>query len=340
MRNTRLLLALLLAANTAHVAAAELQAYAGAVGGQASGNGGTFDCATSGPTIGNGWSAGLSLPTEGIAFCHLTGGVDNQVSSSGPLNASQSVIGPTASGQFIGAAAARADYGRLGVAASGSKAGATSNFNFDSAAGFARFQDELILTNPAFATGTPASVSFSFHIEGSMSSASNAPFTQQADVALGLRVNTGGVFDLFRATLINDQLPFVRGGSSGVPGGFIGGPGSLSGAADITSLFGFDIQWGVPFTLEVALRTLLNPCCFGTSQTADFFNTARLSGIAVNGPGGPITDFLVSSASGTHYSAAGVAAVPAPGSLAMLAAGLAALGLRRRRARFDCGAIA
>lgn len=332
MRYSPVFLTLLIAANGAPVAAAELQAYAGVVGGLAFGNGG-FDCATSGPTIGNGWSSGLSLPTEGMAFCHLAGGVDNQISASGPLHAAQSVVGPSASGQFIGSASAHAEYGRLGVAASGSKAGGTSSFNFDSAASFARFQDELTLNNPAFATGTAATVSFSFHIEGSMSSASNAPFTQQSDVALGVRVDSGGIFDVFRATLINDQLPFVRGGSSGLPGAFNSGPGVLSGAADITSLGGFNFQWGVPFKLEVALRTLLNPCCFGTSQTTDFFNTARLSGITVNGAGGPITDFLVSSSSGTAYSAAGVTAVPLPCSLPLLGAGLAALGLRRRARR-------
>lgn len=55
-----------------------LQAYAGAVAGVAQGTGGIFACATSGPTIGDGWFAGLRMPTEGFAGCNLQGGIQNQ----------------------------------------------------------------------------------------------------------------------------------------------------------------------------------------------------------------------------------------------------------------------
>lgn len=73
----------------------------------------------------------------------VAGGITNQVSSSGTLSSTQSVTGPVASGQFIDTASSQAAFGALAVHATGSKDRATSNFNFDSAAAFARFQDEL-----------------------------------------------------------------------------------------------------------------------------------------------------------------------------------------------------
>src|ERR671921_778697 len=59
----------LLAAAPMH---AQLRANAGVVAGNAQ-FGPQFQCATSGPTIGPPWFAGLTLPTEGIAACGLSG---------------------------------------------------------------------------------------------------------------------------------------------------------------------------------------------------------------------------------------------------------------------------
>lgn len=78
----------------------------------------------------------------------VAGGVTNQVSSSGTLSSTQSVTGPVASGQFIDTASSQAAFGALAVHATGSKDRATSNFNFDSTAAFARFQDELRERDP------------------------------------------------------------------------------------------------------------------------------------------------------------------------------------------------
>ncbi|MET0517233.1 MAG: PEP-CTERM sorting domain-containing protein [Burkholderiaceae bacterium] len=312
--------------------AAELQAYAGAVAGVAQGSGSPFACATSGPTIGNGWFAGISLPTEGFAACHLAGGIDNQFASGGVLHAAQSATGTVEGGSFSGSSSAVAGFGRLGVAAEGLMTGGTSAFTYHQAAGFARFQDTLTLSNPLIATGTAGSVNFGFLIDGLLSSSPHPPYTQQADIALGLRVGggSGGPWTSFQATVINDGLPYVRGGSTGLPGSFVLGAGSLSGSADVLSTANFGFQWGVPFQLEVAFLTSVYPCCWGAAMAADFSSTAVMSAIVARANGLAVSDFTVASQSGTAYGAAGLLPVPEPASAWLLGAGALALWAWRR----------
>ena len=148
-------LAALLSGGLPTSASAEVQAYAGAVGGQAQGSGSPFACATSGPTIGDGWFAGIALPTEGFAGCSLSGGIDNKVAAGGTLMSTQAVTATVGSGgTFTGQADAIASYGKLGVSASGTMTGTTSAFIYHQAASFARFQDTWTITAPGIATGT------------------------------------------------------------------------------------------------------------------------------------------------------------------------------------------
>lgn len=329
--------ALLGTAGAAH-ATTDIQAYAGAVGGLAQGSGGPFACATSGPTIGDGWFAGIALPTEGFAGCNLAGGIVDKHAASGTLTASQSVFSPVGGGgTFTGQADAIASYGKLGVSASGTMTGTTSAFIYHQAASFARFQDTWTLTAPGIATGTAGTVNLGFLVEGAMSSAPHAPSTQQVDLYLGMRFNgnKGGPWDSFMATIVNDNEPYLRGGGTWAPGSFITSPGAFSGSGLVTSTGNFSFQWGVPFDVEVAFRTILTPCCINASLESDFLATALLKGIYANAAGQSITSFSVASASGTAYGPAGLlaAAVPEPGSWALMGVGIAALlpWLRRRR---------
>lgn len=314
---------------------AAVRAYAGAVAGNAQGGIGPFGCATSGPTIGDGWFAGISLPTEGFAACNLAGGIDDKTAASGPLSSSQSAVGPSADvGTVTVSAQARADYWRLGVAASGSNTGTTATSNYHQAAAFASFTDTLTLSNPGIATGTAGFTNFGFLIEGAMNSLS--AFSQQGDVSLGIRVNGQFIWTSFAATVLGTGVPFVRGGSTGLPGGFMLGAGTLSGSALVNSTANFNIQWGVPFTVEVALLASVYPCCNGASLSADFLNTAVLRSIDAYGPNGAVTNFSVTAASGVLLGPQGLLPVPEAGTRALALPGIAVLvasvSRRRRRA--------
>ncbi len=314
--------------------AGEIQAYAGAVAGFAEGGTGPFGCATSGPTIPAPWSAGISLPTEGFVSCHLAGGIDNQVATSGTLNASQSVSGPSVGGTFSGSAQARAGYWNLGVAVDGSNSGGSAPSVFRQTAAFARFVVPVTLNSPGIATGTTGFVNFSFLVEGNMFSDRNAPYSQQVDTYLGLRVNntTIGPWTAFAATIVDEGLPFVRGGSSGLPGSFVLGPGSLTGSANVTSTGNFAMRWGVPFQVEVALYAQQSSCCYGTTLSADFLNSAVLNGIQAYGPAGLVNDFTGFDDEGNLLGASGVlSAVPEPASLLLISLGLSAVGVFARR---------
>jgi hypothetical protein len=314
--------------------AANLRAYAGVVAGNAYGDAGGFACATSGPTIGNGWFSGLALPTEGFATCHLSGGIDDKTGASGPLLATQAGSGAMVGGigTYSGTAKARADYWSTGVAVSGLATGGSSTFTYRQSAAFASFTDTLTLSKAGMAAGTAGAVDFGFLIEGVMNSASNAPYTQQSDVALGIRVNGLYIWDSFAATLTNQGPAYLRGGSTGLPGAFVSGSGSLSGSALVTSTAAFNIQWDVPFTVEVALRASTSPCCYGTSASADFFNSAVLKGITAYGPSGRIEDFEVLAESGALLGPDGLQQpVPEPATAALLLLGLLGTAAWQRR---------
>jgi hypothetical protein len=317
--------------------AASLRAYAGAVAGNAQGSGSIFACTTSGPTIGNGWSAGLSLPTEGFAGCNLAGGITDLTGTSGQQLASQAATGPMVGniGSSTLFAQARAGYWTLGGQASGTASGGTSNMTYHAAASFASFTDTLTLHSDGVSAGTAGAVNFRFLIDAVMQSLPHAPYTEQLDARLGIRVNNQFIWDAFRATLVNDGLPFVRGGATGLPGSFALGAGSLAGSALVTSTADFGFQWDVPFAVEVALAVNLQPCCYGASQSADLLNTAVLRGIDASAAGRLVQGFQVQTASGALLSADGLLApVPEPATWGLWLLGLASLGSHLRcRAR-------
>lgn len=325
------ILGLVLSASSA-AQAGTVRAYAGVVAGEVRiGELGPFSCATSGPTIGGGWFAGLVLPTEGIAACGLAGGVDDRIAAAGPQNAGFSASGPMAppGAGYSGSAQASADYWRLGVAASGVADGLLNSAIYHQSHAFASFSLPVTLAKPGIAPGTPGTVDFSFLLEGLVTSSAVAPFSQQADVSLGLRVNGTFIWDIFRATVVGNGLPFVRGGASGLPGAFTLAPGSLSGSALLTSTAGFAIQWGVPFELEVAMIANVYPCCGGAQMEVDFLNTATLAGIGATAAGQAVSGFTVLTASGPEVGPAGVVPEPAAGLLMLLGVG-GLLWARRR----------
>jgi hypothetical protein len=301
----------LLAARNSPALGAELEAYAGAVAGRPSGQG-QFACATSGLTIPE-WSAGIDLPTEGFAACSLAGGIDDRIRPSGPVAALQSVSGPVPSGTFSGSASARADYGLLGVYANGNMTGAGGFFS--ETAAFARFKDEMTISSPSVPAGTAGIVNFSFVMHGTMVNAPSMGYGQTLNTFLDVRVggSSGLIWPTFIADDYSNTTPYVRGGATGVPGTLVVALLNVSGSTELTTTGNFSFTWGVPFIVEAALDTRAPTCCFGASLTSDFYDVTRLSGIHPSLTTGPeITDFTVTSGSGTHYTAAGVSAVVVP----------------------------
>lgn len=327
----------LLAASPAH---AQLRANAGVVAGNAR-IGSQFQCATSGPTIGAPWYAGLSLPTEGIAACGLSGLVDDRTGIAGPLAAAAAASGPMAStGAFTGTAKARANYWNLGVSASGTATGDVAPGTYHQAAAYASFAEDLTYTSASVANGTAGYTNFSFLVDGMMQNLSVAPYTQQGSIALSFLVNNL-LWTAFLASSTNNEIPFVAaGGSTGLPGNFVLLPGSLDGSANITTTGNFGFTWGTPLHVEVAMYTSVGPCCYGASLTSDFYNSALLTGVDAYASGGLVRDFVVNTSSGRRLGAGGIVSeppttVPEPGPFGLVLLGLAAAGwsVRRRAAR-------
>ena len=321
----------LLAAASLPAGAQQLRAYAGAVAGQVNGPG---NCGTYGPSIPS-WSAGLTLPTDGIAGCGVQGGEDNQTAAAGTVTASQSVQGPVPGGTYSGRAAARASYGSLGVASQGLMTGGINGGGtMAQSASFASFSDRLTITSPQVAPGQALQGRFQWTVDGSLTTVGVLPFTVFASLQLSTRVDGRNESPDFGLIQSNTPTPFYSPAPQFLQNDFSIGPGVAAGSATVQSAFVYPLQAGTEFLLEVALRDVVRPCCFGASAETSFMNTAQLSGIRLyNGAGQEITDFSISSASGTLYTREGVLAVPEPGSATMALAGVLLLLARVRRQR-------
>ncbi len=331
---TRLTPVLALLCATAAVApqahAQSLRAYAGAVAGQVSGPG---NCGTYQASIPE-WSAGLTLPLGGIAGCGLAGGEDNRTGARGPLAAAQSAFGPAVEGTYQGSSSARADYGALGVAASGTMTGGINGAGTrHESASFASFSDRLTFTSPLAADGQSLKLLFGWSVSGTLSAQGNPPFGQFAYTRLSTRIDGRNQSDDFGVLVSIGGDPFYSPAPKFIENGFTIGGGQISGAGRVQSQFLYDVQAGTPFTLEAALRTSVAPCCYGTTMTSSFLQSAELSSIRVFRNGVELTDFSIDAASGSLYTAGGVVPVPEPGAGLLALAGLTFVAARIRRLR-------
>ena len=298
--------------------------------------GGTFDCATSGPQpmsqkyFG---SASVGLPTEGYAYCHLAGGIDDTSSASGISTAHEALTNSFSNGTHIQTADAVADFGVLKTSSNGSYTG-------DAIGGFAYHDGEAAAysTDTLQAPGGASFVQFGFTIDGAASVANNSQILSQ----FAYQIDSGPIFTIFSANLLGTtgSVRGLDGSSFGDLAGYTVGAGSASGSDTVYS-FRTAVAPGGSFDLTLAMLAASYPSPFGGVANVDFSETARLSWLRFYDASGVAIDFGdIIGASGRLYDSNGVhtlipGGVPEPASWAMMLTGFAAIGgaLRSRRSR-------
>jgi hypothetical protein len=271
----------------------------------------------------------------GNVACGYAGVTSDLTTAVGALLTSQTlpaVALDTTGSSFQGAATARASYGSLGVSAQGQLTGTPTGTSAVVATGAAFFQDTLSATSPHVAPSAAGFVRYVFALDGSLSGA--AANNGIANVQLNLQQATGPVFGLGRVGTLGSALGTVTAIDIDISTWTLG-TGSVSGAGDFGStvhvpFFGdvdLPMVWGSPWDVQVGLLATI----YRTAD-ASFMSSAKLVDIQLfDAAHVRITDFALTSASGTDYLAPAVTPVPEPQTWAMLLLGLTVLTLRRRR---------
>lgn len=192
----------------------------------------------------------------------------------------------------------------------------THSTNDASATGGAqgRFQDELVITAPGVAIGTPGTLRFHATVGGSLTASASSDDSASSSWNVTYRIATG---------------PFTRLVEGMVADGAGGGTqsGELGGGTFVSPGLGFN--FGLPFALSVALNVEAG-CDDGGVASAQYGNAFEWDGIEVFSGGQPVAGFVVESGSGADWAGPIAAPEPATGALG-LAVSCALAGLRARR---------
>ena len=273
-----------------------------------------------------------NVAVGGITACGYSGGYRTQTATTGPLTQHDSlgpvILGPATSspGYYSGTADSRAGYGSLGAGSHSDITGGlpqSGSALYESVAA-ASFSDTLTATSPLVASMSAGSVRYQFSIDGSLTAlgAPAAFFFGETYAVLDVQQGSGPVYEVMNAHARRGDPPTIR--NSPPPAGWTSSTGSLSGGSVFYSL-DLPIVWGTPWDVTVGLLAW----SYGTAD-AQLLHTATLSGLELfDATGNPVTDFNLSSASGTDY----VSPVPEPGSATLLLAGIALLAWRERGSR-------
>ena len=315
-------------------AGASLDAYAVVVGG--AGNGSISQgCTTFGPSAELSFFSfhPTSIPSGGIGTCGYIGGVSRVSAASGPLTNSKKVgpvlLGnPGFSGSFDGVAYSTADYGKLGASAHALISGGIpgSYVALFESIGAAKFSDSLTASSPLVASNSAGFVRYKFSVDGSATSlgAPGAYLFGETYAALDIQQQNGGVYEIFNAHVRRGGIGTIS--NSPPPPGWTTSMGSLSGGSTFYSL-DLPMNWSQPWDLSVGLIAW----AYGTADT-NFLTTAKITGLELfNANHEPVTQFTISSVSGTDY--ANPATVPVPAAVWLFGSGLLGLiSVARRKA--------
>lgn len=318
-------------------AAPGLRALTGTIGGPGTGDIGA-GCTTYGsPRAVLDWfgsGLGVAVPGGGISACGYAGQVIDHTSPTGSASANTAVgpviLGnPGYAGDYTGSASAQATFGGLHAKAGGAYSGGLpgSPVALSDASAAAWMTDELTLTSPQVVPASAGYVGYRFQIDGSLTAA-GAPmpyYFGETLASLVLQHRGGPIYEAAHFYTRRGEPGSAT--SVGVPlSGWTGGTGSVAGSGALntmdTWLGVFPIVFGTSWemTLGLAVRA------YGESA-ADFGSTARLIGVDVfDAAGQRITDFTLTSASGTDYTVA----IPEPATGLLLLAGVGVLALGRR----------
>ena len=277
-------------------------------------------------------SVGVLVPVPGSTACGVDGDYDWLTSAGPALSDERSLTTAWGSNSYSGDAQAQARFGALGASAQSSYAGGSSGINVSGSEGLALARDELTISSPGIAPGTPGTLVARITISGALSTdgvGGAGVYVRNWDPAGGITRNV-----LLSQATGPGSLPTLFSSDGTGLGGFSLANGSMSGSGEVPTL-PIAFTFGTPLAFEIGLFAYADPTL--TSHPASSF-TATLTGLAVTGPGGPVATFDIVAASGATYDASGIGrpvpALPAP-ALALGLAGVAGVGaaaLRGRRA--------
>lgn len=249
---------------------------------------------------------GVGVPTAGLDSCNIAGGITDETALNGPLTRSRTLSSswPAIPANFFsGSATGTANYGGLAAKAHAQFNGEDSNLNSTGCDGFGLADDGFTITSPSFANGVAGTLSFRITLTGAFSTTS----LSQVGVHLANRVNTGQLYTLFQCYgFYASQNPSIYSWGGDDLSGLTLSPGALSGSVVISSA-ALPMVFGTQYNYKFGLLVEAVP---GQSSTVDSDFRAAITGIIVKGPAGEtVSSFVVTSASGTPYSASGVTAV-------------------------------
>lgn len=196
-----------------------------------------------------------------------------------------------------------------------------------------RQSDDLLFASPGVAAGTPAKMTFSMQIDGTMGAFNLSTSGNAASKAVWL----------FSATTDSNRRSLGSAGVSGELTNFY--DWGLAGDPDVDALYSFELPvvlgQTVNFNLTLEAKASASGWRTGSPGTAAYLTPVQSSAVSNFGStatwqgitslklndGTPLQDWTLSSASGFDYTRP----VPEPGSWLLLAGGLALLAALRGR---------